>query len=214
MSFLLYQLADSAFPTGGFAHSGGLEAAVQASEVSDISAWLREAIVAIGHGALPFVSAVYEPATPPAAGVSPRSHDFTEVDAACDVFLTSAVANRASRTQGRALLDTCRRIFHLDVPRAGHHAPAFGACARALKVTESDARRVFLHLSIRGLASAAVRLGVIGPHRAQAIHFELHDALEDIANTRIAMEDAALTSPLQELFGSTHDRLYSRLFQS
>ncbi|HZH77778.1 MAG TPA: urease accessory protein UreF, partial [Archangium sp.] len=27
------QLADSAFPTGGFAHSGGLEAAVQQGEV-------------------------------------------------------------------------------------------------------------------------------------------------------------------------------------
>ena len=31
--FLLLQLADSAFPTGGFAHSGGLEAAYQLGEI-------------------------------------------------------------------------------------------------------------------------------------------------------------------------------------
>jgi urease accessory protein len=201
MSFLLYQLADSAFPTGGFAHSGGLEASVQAGEVSDIAAWLRDAIVAVGHGSLPFLSATY-------------AHSFTEVDAASDAFIVNTVAHRASRTQGRALLDTCRRIFQLDVPRAGHHAPAFGVCAQKLGVREDDARRVFLHLSIRGLASAAVRLGVLGPHRAQAVHFELHDHLERIAASKIPMSDAAWTAPLQELFGGTHDRLYSRLFQS
>jgi urease accessory protein len=30
----------------------------------------------------------------------------------------------------------------------------------------------------------------------------------------LSEEDVAQTSPLADLFGSTHDRLYSRLFQS
>ncbi len=200
MSFLLYQLADSAFPTGGFAHSSGLEACVQAGVVDDVSAWLRDATIAIAHGALPFVSAVY-------------ARELAEVDAARDAFLTSAVANRASRTQGRALVDTCARVFPgFARPAAAHHAPAFGVCARALGVTEDDARRVFLHLSVRSLASAAVRLGVLGPHRAQALHFELHPLLESLARARV--DEPAQTAPLQELFGATHDTLYSRLFQS
>ncbi len=215
MSWLILQLADSAFPAGGFAHSGGLEAAVQAGVVRserDLRAWIADALWNAGSGALPFVAAAHD-------------GDFAAVDRACDAFVVSAIANRASRTQGRAFLETCARSFPNDAiaalrararAHACHFAPVFGACASALGATRDEAQRTFLHQQLRATASAAVRLGVIGPHLAQRIHFDLHATLDEVLRRcgELRVDDAAVTSPLQELFGATHDRLYSRLFQS
>jgi urease accessory protein len=207
MDALILQLADSAFPTGGFAHSGGLEALVAAGEVSDdesLRRFLRDALVQAASGACPFVEA---------------RGDVREVDLECDRFLVSDVANRASRTQGRAFLDTASRIFpHSEIaelreemrgsPR--HHAPVFGAIARALGIERPSL--LFLHVTLRGLSSAAVRLGVVGPHRAQRLVFDLAPSITTLAIPEMA--SAVWTSPIHELFQGTHDRLYARLFQS
>lgn len=215
MSWLILQLSDSAFPAGGFAHSGGLEAAVQAGAVRserDLRGWIADALWNSGAGALPFVGAAHD-------------GDFGAVDRACEAFLVSAVGNRASRTQGRAFLETCACSFPNDEiatlrararEHACHLAPVFGACARALGASRDEAQRTFLHQQLRATASAAVRLGVIGPHLAQRIHYDLHAALDDVMSRCGALraDDAAVTAPLQELFGAAHDRLYSRLFQS
>ena len=165
------QLADSAFPTGGFAHSAGLEAAVQLGEVADPAALRRfvaEALWQAGYGGIPLVRAAHE---------DPRR--LAALDKLCDAFLTSFVANRASRTQGAAFVATCARVFegalaemHAQVrgkTLRAHYAPLFGAAFRALDVPLADAQRLFLHLALRGVTSAAVRLGALGPHEAQRL---------------------------------------------
>jgi urease accessory protein len=98
----------------------------------------------------------------------------------------------------------------------GHLAPVFGFVTRTLGVDRREALATFLHLGLRGTLSAAVRLGCCGPTEAQALHHGLHADLES-ALTRglaIALDDVAQPAPLAELIGATHDRLYSRLFQS
>jgi urease accessory protein len=61
-----------------------------------------------------------------------------------------------------------------------------------------------------------VRLGCIGPAEGQAMHHRLHPVLEAaLARGRaLSTSDVAQTAPLVELVQATHDRLYSRLFQS
>ena len=217
-SWLLLQLADSALPTGGFAHSGGLEAAAQQEEVrtaADLRRFLRDALWQAGHATLPLASATHgDP------GALPR------LDARADAFLVSRVANRASRTQGRAFLDTCARIFPEEIGgvRDGarvagllmHYAPVAGAVLRALEVERTQAQQLLLSLSLRGVLFAAVRLGIVGTHEAQRMQRELAGVLDEVLAACGDLSDDALaqTSPIADLLGSTHDRLYSRLFQS
>src|SRR5260221_11759540 len=61
--WLLWQLADSAFPTGGFAHSLGLEAAWQHGEVrnrTELVSFIEAGLQQLGHAALPLVTAAFD----------------------------------------------------------------------------------------------------------------------------------------------------------
>ncbi len=215
-SWLVLQLADSAFPTGGFAHSSGLEAHVQAGELPSLAQFCTELVGQIAHGTLPIVAAVYD--APARLG---------ELDAFTATTLWNHVAHRASRNQGRALLDVAARSFGhepLVAARAqlqslqleGHLAPVFGFVTRTLGVPRDEVLATFLHLALRGTLSAAVRLGICGPTESQALHHQLHGVLDDALARAATLQlaDVAQTSPLTELVQGTHDRLYSRLFQS
>jgi urease accessory protein len=213
----ILQLADSAFPTGGFAHSAGLEAAAHFGEVSTsagLEAYVRAHLWNVGNTSLPFVTAAHE---------QPGSHHT--LDLLCDATLTNHVANRASRTQGRAFLTTCRRVFGgpsmLDLvsrvrASPSHLAPAFGAALRALEIPCPDARFLFAFVSMRGLLSAAVRIGVAGTHEAQRIQRDLGPILDEVLEACASLRpaDSATVAPIADLVAATHDRMYSRLFQS
>jgi len=216
--WLLWQLSDSAFPAGAFAHSFGLEAAYQQGEVDAVSlpAFVRDAIEQAGHGNLPFVLAAFD-----------DPHSIGLIDERCEAFLRNPVTNRASRVQGRAWLGTVARSFPRDDMRdivsfvklranCRHFSPIFGATLNALHVDRDNAARLFLFGAARGTLSAAVRLGITGTNDAQRM---LSERGEDLNRTiercsDLTMDDAAQTSPLIDLWQASHDRLYSRLFQS
>ncbi len=214
-----WQLADSAFPTGGFAHSGGLEAACQHREIrnrADLEAFIVAGMVQTGYSSIPFVCAAFEP-----------NRDFRELDALCDAFTNNHVANRASRAQGRALLAVVNRAFPesgvkewraevLENDLACHLAPVFGTVARLLGLERKRTARLFLFTQLRGWMASAVRLNAIGPLEGQALQARLSVRAEQIVEESIGLtvDDLAQTAPVLDLFQATHDRLYSRLFQS
>ncbi len=211
MHWIVLQLADSAFPTGGFAHSAGLEACVQAGEVAtraDVERFVAELIDQLARGSLPLVAAVHD--------APERLH---EIDELADAITWSHVAKRASLAQGRALLDVAARAFAKPAliearGTASHLAPVYGFVTRTLEIGRDDALATFLHLGIRGALGAGVRLGVLGPTEAQALHLRLHPALDAALARSHALEEVAQPSPIVELIQTTQDRLYSRLFQS
>jgi len=218
MDWLALQLSDAAFPAGGFAHSGGLEAAAQLDEMAPpaLAGFVEASLWQAGFAALPAVAAAHD---------DPRA--IRAVEAAYDAFMVNEVANRASRTQGRAFVATAARVFDEEPVAAlaaavaarslpGHHAPVFGATLRALDVARDDTRALFLHLSLRGTLSAAIRLGLTGPHEAQRIQRAMAPVLGRVLDaTRTAtIDDLAHAAPVLDLVGALHDRLHVRLFQS
>ncbi|MDP9173187.1 MAG: urease accessory protein UreF [Planctomycetota bacterium] len=215
---MLWQLADSAFPTGGFAHSGGLEAAWRAGHVVEdqtLEGYCRSQLLQCASGVLPL------------ALMAHRDSDlFTEADERCDLLLNHPISNRASRVQGRGLLAAARQIYPAcrdeikDRPRAaqlpGHFGPTLGAVCRVLKIDEIHVGRLLLFMGLRGTMSAAVKLGIVGSMAAQAMQHRLGAFCDELVDRsrRLPVDAVAQTAPISELFAACQDRLYSRLFQT
>jgi urease accessory protein len=215
---LVWQLADSAFPTGSFAHAGGLEAAAQLGEVrgaTGLARFAEEVLWNAGTFALPFASTAHrDPARLP------------EVDLRCDAYMRWHVANRSSRAQGQAFLraaeaafggaaaQLAERVRREKLP--GHLAPATGAILAALGVPLATAQLLVLYLAVRGVLSAGVRLGLAGPLEVQGIQARLGSQAELVvaACGRLGVEEATQVTPLLDVLQGHQDRLYSRLFQS
>jgi urease accessory protein len=215
--WLAWQVVDSAFPTGVFAHSWGLEAAWQQGEVPNLAAlqrFLAASIQQTAFGALPLLNAAYR-----------EPEKWLELDALADAFLTNAVANRASRVQGRTLLSTAARVWPSDemsvlaesVDRGhAHVAPLSGLVFQTIGLPLETARTAMLFGTARGVLSAAVRLGIIGSYDAQRMQHDAGRNLPELLEraNALAADEICQTAPLLDILQSAHDRLYSRLFQS
>jgi urease accessory protein len=215
--WIAWQVVDSAFPTGAFAHSWGLESAWQHGEVDgldDLRVYLEAAVLQTGYGVVPLLNDAYRsPGRLPA------------LDASAEAFLVNTVANRASRVQGRALAATAARVWPRDeVVRirqaaesiCAHVAPISGAIFGAIGLPLPTAQRVALYGTARGVLAAAVRLGIAGSYEAQRLQYGALGWLDHVACRcrDLTAEDLAQTAPVADLLQGAHDRLYSRLFQS
>jgi urease accessory protein len=214
---LTWQLVDSAFPTGLFAHSWGLESAWQHGEVDGAPAlrdFVDAAILQTGYSVLPLANAAFR---------SPE--ELEALDELAEAFLTNPVANRASRIQGRTFVATAARVWpSASLPAlqaradstCAHVAPISGAAFRVIGLPLATVQKILLFGTARGVLSAAVRLGITGSFEAQRIQSACEPWLDTVAErcAEVTVAELAQTAPIIDLLQSKHDRLYSRLFQS
>ncbi|HVE97118.1 MAG TPA: urease accessory UreF family protein [Pseudonocardiaceae bacterium] len=218
-------LADSRLPTGGHAHSGGVEAAVERgllSNEADLALFLAGRL----RGSGPVIAAVA------AAGcLLTTDTEWARWDAAVSARTPSAAMREASRAQGAALLRTARRVWPstaLDalhqIPRP-HHPLVLGAVVAAVGDGPDAAALLALHHLLGGACAAAVRLLGLDPIAVAAVQARVSGSAEQVALAATCLAREAVvgrdprllpstSTPLPEVLAELHARRGVALFAS
>jgi urease accessory protein len=219
----LFQITDSAFPLGSFAFSYGLESMAKLGRIKDISdfkKYLLNVLTQVSCSEIPFLNSSYK--------CAPGEHDLlVSIFGRLEAFITIPCIRKASITQGRSLLQVAKATypehnFHQVtnwLQRRGlstHYAPVFGIVSRSIGLTHRQTLSAYAYIALRDQMSAAIRLGLLGPHEAQGI---LREALGHVDRniTRVLdleYHQAFKVAVVLEIAQAHHPKLYSHLFQN
>jgi urease accessory protein len=226
-------LADGRFPSGGHAHSNGMEEACDrglVGSVDDLSAFLAGRLQTSGVLSMHAAGGVCAAARAGRAGPS----FWAAIDAELDARILAPGARAVSRQQGSQLLRAALQV--LDAPagrglrdwaaRTGagpHHPVALGAVAADAGLQPGEASALAGYTSVSGPASAAVRLLGLDPGRVAAVLAGLSvgiDALAADVAGAVARPGWTPTSlparaaPISDLLAEVHHQRKERLFAS
>jgi urease accessory protein len=203
---------DSAFPTGAYVHSFGLESFSQrrlsARELeSALALRLEETLARLE---LVFLRHAY-------------ARDLVALDERLHAMLLVREPREASALIGQNLLKSVTGLVE-DVRLAGfaregkhhHHPIVFGAVAAALDIPCDIALEAYAFGSIRGSVSAAQRLGWLGQRDAQQVLHTLKPRVREAAMhaQRTELEDAGAFAPAWDIASMVHERAPARMFAS
>lgn len=204
-----------AFPVGGFAYSGGLEAAVREGHVVD-AAGLRDWLeFALTHGQA-WNDAVFLAEAWNARGDAGRLAEAADLARA---LAGSAERYLESTSQGDAFTDAATPWLAHDIDGIDRDTPysiAVGAVAVASGVGLDATLVAWLHALASQLVSAAIRLSVLGQRDAMALLQSLEPAILDTAARAQAssLDDLGSAAVISDILSARHENLGGRLFRS
>ncbi len=219
----LFQITDSAFPLGSFAFSSGLESIAKLgliTDISDFKKYLLNVLAQVSSSEIPFLNSSYK--------CDPKEHEvLVSIFRRLEAFITIPCIRKASITQGRSLLQAVKAVypehnFHRVTnwlqghELSTHYAPVFGIVSRSIGLTHRQTLFAYAYIALRDQMSAAIRLGLLGPHEAQGI---LREALGHVDRNISRVLDLEYHQAFKiavalEIAQAHHPKLYSHLFQN
>ena len=233
----LLQMADSSLPVGGFVASFGLEAAHQMGGL-DLEQFLKDSVQVVCYSCLPVIEQTLSCMSTVAldhAGITEndeRLNRLLKIDFDYESFVgTNHVNSRASVMQGSAYLTLISKSFSHSRGAAlvdsfkmlvrkrkafGHFVVAYAMACYCLEIELQKAEFLFLFMHVRTIISSAIRLGIIGPYVGQTLISNCKLDVERIIQEyrTDGSKEPVLTSPLLEIIQASHDKLYTRIFNS
>lgn len=216
----LLQWMDSAFPTGAFAHSNGLETYAQADVVQNAGDLARLIAVKLEGAAWTDLIAVHSAMTDDPAYI-------TQVDTLLSASKLAREAREASEKIGRRMLASVLNLRadplllwyrgEIDAGRcAGHHAVAHGLACFALGVEARTAILTFAYALAANQTAASPKLMRIGQSQAQAVLGASGAAIEAAVEAALArtLDDFGSFTPGLDIRAMQHEALFRRLFIS
>lgn len=218
------QLADSAFPTGEFSYSFGLEAAAHLGQIPTyealveyLDAYLRQ----LSHADLAFINSSYD--------INPDTETplLLSVLTEWHAFLTTPSIRHSNRILGENWCELIEVTFkpadlrglvtaidELNQPK--YFTIVFGILLKFLGYSLSDVQELFLYISLRDQLNAAVRLGLIGSRRSQKVLYQFGPRCCELVrdNKDLDYTMSYKSEPIIEIAQASHHTIYSRLFQN
>ena len=226
----LLQTSDSLFPTGAYAHSGGLETLVELGVVRDapsLSAFLRGHVVpSLERFELPYLRFAR------ASAVFGDIDDLIWLDQEYSAAKLPRETREASARVGTQRLRTLLKVMPSNEEMgnaaarfqeligcgkaAGHAVIVCGIQAGWLSIPADAACAAYFYGSVSGYCSAALKLIRIGQEGCHAV---LADALTLAgsavrAAAAVPRDDAGWCDPAWEIAAARHERAFARLFIS
>ncbi len=213
MNLPLLQLADSAFPTGAYAFSDGLETLTVRGEVrtaADLSAFLCGQLT---HG----WGQQDAPACALAWNAAPD--ELSDLDALLSDLKLARGPREASLRVGANLRRAALHLWPEEVtalPITRHHAVSFGALAAALGADQAETVGAYVSSWLLGRVASATKLMKLGGLDAQRAARLAEDAAQACIRNALSAgaDDLGGFSVLLDIAASEQAGLESRLFQS
>ena len=218
------RFVDSFFPSGGYAFSSGLEAAVQGGAVwnaEELSRYVVESLrTGIGEREAVAVGLAHE------AYVSGSLEMAIKADRELEAMKLGLESRTASRQMGRQVIrlaadQQARHSLIEDYLAAveaertpGHLAVSFGLTLAAVGWSKEDSIASFLYQTATGFVAAAMKLMPLGQREGQRLLESWTEVIERISQKAVDQRVLQSWSPVQDIYAMKHSRLESRLFRS